>query len=162
MTPKIWNATASRVALALPFAVGLAAVPVGLDGHAVLSNTAAAQAVDDSDSGAVDNRGDVDGAAEEFVQDPTPDFGGTGTPGVSSGEKPMDFTTLNTTTDEFRRYREAAEVNDLKGAAYSLNRARAGRDVTVDLVEHVNEELDVQTSLTPEQIAEAANETLPY
>jgi hypothetical protein len=156
MTPNIWNATASRVALALPFAVGLAVAPFGTGEHAAISNTAAAQAVEDP------GRSEVDGAAEEFVQDPTPDFGGSGSPGVSSGEKPMDYTTLNTTSDEFRRYSEAAERNDLSAAGYALYRARAGRDVTPDLVEHVNEELDVRTSLAPEQIAEAANKTLPY
>lgn len=82
-------------------------------------------------------------------------------PGDQPGIRPMDrrysyFTSLDVRTPAFRRYRAAAERNELGEAGGALAAATA-RPITEGLVVHVNEELDVQTALTPRQIVAAAN-----
>ena len=156
MTEILWNRT-SRMALAAAFAVGVATSPFAFGGL----NTAAAQTDDNS----IDARGnDENGAAEEFPSNPEKRIGGTGSVGISSGEQRYaDPASVNVTdSTEFRRYKEAAEGNDVEEAGLALSEA-ADRPVTADYVQEVNEQLGVQTSLTAEQIAEAANEEpLPY
>lgn len=174
MTRSTWKLTTSRFALATAIAVGLAAAPFGLDDDKLL-NRAAAQTANspadaDADVGAAADVSadsevrDESGEAEEFVEDADSRIGGTGSVGVSSGEQRYaDPASVNVTDDpDFKRYSEAAEKNDLEEAARALARA-ADRPVTEDYVAEVNEQLGVQTSLTVEQIAEAANEEpLPY
>lgn len=165
MTGSAWKLTTSHFALAAAFAVGLAVFPFGSanDGF----NGAAAQAVSDDDADADGNANatDVDGAAEEFPTTGQERTGAVGSPGISSGEQRYaDPASVNASDDDpkFRRYREAAESNDVDAAGLALARA-ADRPVTPDYVAEVHEQLSVRTSLTAEQIAEAANqEPLPY
>lgn len=164
MTRSTWNLTTSRIALVAAFAAGLAATPFGLGGDKLLNNAAAQTADSSADVSADSDVGDESGEAEEFVEDADSRVGGTGSIGVSSGEQRYaDPASVNVTDDpDFERYSEAAEDNDLEEAARTLARA-ADRPVTADYVAEVNEQLGVQTSLTAEQIAEAANEEpLPY
>lgn len=122
------------------------------DGDAATTGTAAGTA------GA-----DDDGAAEEFVEDPTSDVGGSGSPGVSSGEKRFDTATMNTNTPAFQEYKAAVERNDLEAAAAALSESELPEEqVTPEMIEQVNEDLDVRTSLTAEQIAEAVRRDQPY
>lgn len=172
MTRSSWNLTTSRFALAAAVAAGLAVSPFAFDDDR-LPNTAAAQTVDGSAAAADDETGgndelgaanDESGAAEEFPSNPRERIGGTGSIGISSGEQRYaDPASVNVSENaEFARYREAAESNDLDEAGLALSGA-ADRPVTADYVEAVNDQLGVQTSLTAEQIAEAANEEpLPY
>jgi len=92
------------------------------------------------------------GEASEFVGDPDAEVG---TPNLAA---------VDTGSTQFQYYAEAAERDDLDAAAEALADA-TGEPITPELVEHVNEELDVQTSLRASQIAAAARaeeEGLPY
>lgn len=122
------------------------------DGDAATTGTAAGTAGTDDE-----------GAAEEFVEDPTSDVGGSGSPGVSSGEKRFDTATMNTDTPAFQEYKAAVERNDLEAAAAALSNSELPEEqVTPEMIEQVNEDLDVRTSLTAEQIAEAVRRDQPY
>ena len=160
MTRSMWILSTSRLAVAAAFAAGLAAAPWGMsDGS---WRTAAAQ---ESDSGNAGNTSsDEHGEAMEFPENPKDRTGGTGSIGISSGEQRYaDPASVNVVDNvAFERYAEAAEQNDLEEAGLALSEA-ADRPVTNDYVAEVNRQLGVSTSLTDEQIAEAANdEPLPY
>lgn len=140
---------------------------VDVEADADLDEDASATSADtgaDFDAGVETAAEDESGEAEEFVQDPDSRIAGTGSVGISSGEQRFaDPASVNIIDSaDFQRYREAAESNELEEAGMALDEA-ADRPVTEDYVAEVNEQLGVQTSLTAEQIAEAANdEPLPY
>lgn len=166
MTRSAWNLTTSRFALAAALAAGLAAWPAGF-GDVALPNAAAAQTVGDDEENALGTETEAEdesGLAEEFMTNPATRIGGPGSVGISSGEQRYaDPASINVTdSPHFQRYSQAAESDDLEEAGRALS-AAADRPVTEDYVEEVNEQLGVRTSLTAEQITEAANEEpLPY
>lgn len=140
MTDIRWHLTTSRLAIAALFTAALGLAPV------------AATAQSNSGGATADN-----GAAEDFVgsEDPTSDVGGNLEPGMSSGEKYI----VDTNNADFDRYKAAAEEGDVETAGEALADASGEQQITTDYVIFVNEDLGVITVLTPEQIAEAANES---
>ncbi|MPZ10480.1 MAG: hypothetical protein GEU89_09750 [Kiloniellaceae bacterium] len=181
MTRNEWFITTSRFTLAAVLAAGMAAAPIGFGGIATAPNSAVAQTTDDATVAQSDDDSDAEGAesaessdvesddseaaasatgeeapngeASEFVGDPDAEVG---TPNLAA---------VDTGSTQFQYYAEAAERDDLDAAAEALADA-TGEPITPELVEHVNEELDVQTSLRSSQIVAAANaeekEGLPY
>ena len=148
----------SCLAVAAAFTAVLAAAPWDVsDGS---WKAAAAQEMDNAAAGGSDEHGE----AAEFPENAKDRVGGTGSIGISSGEQRFgDPASVNVArTVEFERYARAAEQNDLEEAGLALSEA-ADRPITNDYVAEVNRQLGVRTSLTEEQIAEAANaEPLPY
>jgi hypothetical protein len=142
MTDIRWYLTTSRFAIAAVFAAALAG-----------SSASVAQSQGQGGTGAAP--GGDEGAAQEFVDpvDPTSDAGGNLEPGMSSGEKYV----VDTDSEEFDRYKMAAEEGDAEEAGQALAEASGEQEITTDYVLFVNEDLGVITVLTPEQIAEAAN-----
>lgn len=167
MNRNTWYLTTSRFAFAAVFAAGMAGAPLAFDDSVLSLNSAAAQATDPADAGVSPDGAvnDEDGAAEEFVENPNSRVGGTGSIGVSRGEEGelADPALVNTSDPELQNYSVAAERGDLEEAAAALAQA-VDEPVTEDYVVKLNQELDVQTSLTASQIAEAVNEEddLPY
>src|SRR3546814_367904 len=160
MNRNTWYLTTSRFAFAAVLAAGMAGAPLAFDDSVLSLNSAAAQAA------APDvNADDEDGAAEEFVENPDSRVGGTGSIGVSRGEEGAltDPALVNTSDPDLQNYIVAAERGDLEEAATALADA-VDEPVSEDYVVKLNQELDVQTSLTASQIAEAVNEEddLPY
>jgi hypothetical protein len=124
-----------------------------------------ADAGSDDDAGADVAAGGSSSADDQGAAQPDPDSAAEGLedqPGV----RPLDrrythFTSLNVQTAAFQRYGKAAERNDLKAASEALT-AATNRPVTIELVDYVNAELDVQTALAARQIAAAANDVPAY
>src|SRR5690606_28754125 len=77
-------------------------------------------------------------------------------PAATEVDRHPHFAALDVGTPAFRRYSAAVERNNLPEAGDALS-AATDRPVTQDLVAYVNEELGLRTTLTPDQIAAAAN-----